>query len=53
MQRHETFMGKIMKQGMRQQVHMKVYNVELSRSPSRLAQHGEGATQMVSNSGKS
>ncbi len=52
MQRHETFVGKIVEQRLRQEVHMKMDDVEVIRAALHFAQHGEGAAEMVMNPGK-
>ena len=53
MQCHETFVGKIVEQGLRQQVHIKMDDVKITGAAPHLAQHGEGAAQMIATPGKS
>jgi hypothetical protein len=48
MRRHETFVGKIVEQGLRQEVHMKMDDVKIIGAAPYRAQHGEGVAQMVS-----
>jgi hypothetical protein len=51
-QGHETFVGKIMEEGMRQQIDVKMDDIEIIGAAPNLAQHSEGAAQMVANPGK-
>ena len=53
MQCHETFVGKIVEQGLRQEVHVKMDDVKIIGAAPYLAQHGEGVAQMVTIPGKS
>jgi hypothetical protein len=53
MQCHETFVRKIMENSLRQQIYMKMDDVELIGAAPDLTQHGKRAAEMVANPGES